>query len=251
LTDGIIEIVTKHFEKLYGSQSEVIAKHLVAAIFRNQASAEAFIDGLLQTKFGQVATSRMKGMVYDALVTGAKDHFDQIALTVVDHAGPVIAKVIAAASSVPIAKAILIKASYLLAGKLTIIIAKALAIPAVKTAITIAVKKYVVVAIIAGIAKVIVAKTGVGIGALVAAVLIPVIAYFLYREWQHFPEKLASSISTEVSVELDNKFEEVNTNILTHIFSYVVNAEAKNLGLSVADDPDIEAKISELIPYIT
>lgn len=251
LTDGVIEIVIDSFNRFYQRNNEALANKLVEAILTNEKTADAFMDGVLSSKLSSVSKSHIKSAAYDTILASLKTNFDSIAPIVKENAAPVIAKTTAIAASSPIVKAIITKLTIYIAAHLHIILAKLIAIPAVKVVLVTMVKKFVIAAIVAGILKFLVAKTGLSIGAIVAVILIPIIAVFIVREWNHFPEKLAEGISVEVANELSGKFTATNREILTEVVKYVTGDYAKQIGISIMEeDPSFAKDIDKLLKVI-
>ncbi len=247
LTEGIIEVVINSFNKLYQSNNEIIAKKLVDAILINEKASNAFLDGVLSSKFSNVSKSYIKSAALGAL----KTQFASIAPVVRDSAAPVIAKATALAASTPIIKSIIAKLTIYIAAHLHVILAKLIAVPAIKIAIAALIKKFVIAAIVAAIVKFIVVKTGMSVGAIVAVVLVPIVVYLIVKEWNNFPENLARGIAEEIRKELRNEFVKTNETILSEILTYITGSYAKNLGILIMDEDPVFAKeIDKLIKIV-
>ncbi|MEZ5044127.1 MAG: hypothetical protein R2828_29810 [Saprospiraceae bacterium] len=167
LSDGVVEVVIKSFTKFYQKNNDVLAKKLVEAILVNEKASNAFWEGVLSSKFTRVSKSYIKSAAFDTVINTLKTQYDTVAPVVKESATPIIVKATTLAASSPIIKAIVTKLTIFLAAHLHIILAKLIAMPAVKALIVGLLKKYVIAAIIAGFLKVIIAKTGLSIGAAV------------------------------------------------------------------------------------
>jgi len=243
--------VINSFNKFYQKNNHVLANNLVEAILVNEKSANAFLDGVLSSKFSNVSKSYIKSAAYDIIMESIKTNFDSITPVVKKSATPVIAKAPTIAASSPIVKAIIAKLTIYLAAHLNVILAKLIAIPAVKVVLVALMKKFVIAAIAAGILKFIVAKTGLSLGAVLAIFIIPIIAVFIVKEWNNFPKKLANGISEEVRNELSGKFTSTNKEILTEVVKYITGDYAKNIGILIMeDDPSFAKEIDNLLKVI-
>ena len=131
------------------------------------------------------------------------------------------------------------KVMMILMHKLGYIIAKAMALPAVKVAIAAAAKKAVFAAVIAAFFQLFAAKLGIGVGGLVLIVVAPIILALLIREWNHFPGKLGKAIASSLREEISSSFRSTTETVLNEVWDYLLSKGVGEIELELADSEEI------------
>lgn len=247
LTDGVVGIVTKEFESFYEKNSEEIAPTLSQLIIEDKIFLSSLTDQIIECTNSEIP-SVIKAKIAGILIHKLDEAFNaNIASSAAQVVSLTTTKIVTAAVSMPIAQyaaAIILK--YLVV-HLKIIITKVLASTAMKTMIASIVKKFAAGALIAGIAKLVGAKLGIGTGAALFWVLIPILAAYITYEAYKLPENLGKKVSSKIRLELSGDFTRINRSILEEAISHITGAGLSGLASDIAQEPEIKEAISTII----
>lgn len=259
LTEEVAAIVAESFSKFYTRESELISEYAIAHVLENHKIAEGLIDSLLEgSKLTRYASNRIKHEIKDVLLGGLLSQTDyiqsKIGHSIVVGTSKATAAIVSSklaisigsAASSAIGKVIMKKVALYVSKNIGIVAAKVMAVPIIKALVM----KFAAAAIISAFVKFIAMKTGMGIGAAVAIVLLPVLALVLSHEWTAFPEKLGKSIAESICAELDNSFVATNTQALSNVFQQLLEDQVEAIGKSLAGDEEVAEQISDLLSFV-
>jgi len=263
LTSEILDVVTKKMTSTIEKHQDLIADMAIAEIFLNEATQQQFINVLLQGKSVKIINAKGKSMIAAALLNGIQQKFHNLSSSIASQFSDKVTQALAIASKSTIAsnvtsiatkiiasaggKVILTKLSIVIGKSLAPLIAKILAMPAIK----IALKKIIVAAVISSMAKFISAKIGMSIGAAIWVVLIPVIAYFLIKDIIELPDKLSVAISDAVTSDIRSNYTKTMSEIVTGLIANLTsNSVIEEIGKNLGDDPEVAKELSKLIAVV-
>jgi hypothetical protein len=246
LTDPVVELVAKEFESFYQDHNHQIANELTRALARNEAFVNSLTQALVDSVSGvskntasivkQKASMLIADQLQNLLQTGAGE-----AITATTT------KVIAGAIAAPLTASIAAMLLKLLAVHMKTIIIHILSSAAVKAIIATIVKKYVVAALVGGTVKAIAAKLGLSMAGAFAVVLLPLIVAFIAYEVWRFPAHLGKQVADKVMEELGANFAEINEGILLQIVGDLGKSGARELAKRLANEPEIQQSLDELL----
>ena len=251
LTEGILKEVIDCYQSLILRHEIAIVDLVRIEIVTNEALKNVFLNTILQDKrFAKLAVPAMKRMLTDTLFHGLQERFQEIgsniASDVTSKANSILMNTVSsgiASKSVAIAaKAATSGAGKVIITKLSLSISKALGPVLVKLlakpAITAVLKKYIMVAVIGSLAKFVMAKFGIGIGAAMSIVVVPLIILWLINDVKNFPEKLGHDLGIALTEELNSGFSNQVQEIVTGLLSGLVSNEAvKKFAEAMLADP--------------
>ena len=259
LTEEVATIVADSFSSFYTSERDLISEYAIAHILENQTIANGLIDSLVEgSKLTRYASKRIKHEIKDIMLGGLLSQTDyiqsKIGHSIVVGTSKVTAAIVSsklavsvgAAASSAIGKVIVRKVALYVSKNIGAVAAKVMAVPIIKALVM----KFAVAAIISAFVKFIAVKTGVGIGAAVAIVLLPLLAAVLIHEWTTFPEKLGKSIADSISNELSDSFVATNKQALSHVFQELLEDQVTAIGKHLAGDEEVAEQISELLDFV-
>jgi len=203
-------------------------------------------------------------MLTDTLLHGLQDKFQEIggniASDVASKANSILINTVSsgiASKSVVIAakaatsgagKAIITKLSLAISKALGPILVKLLA----KPAITAVLKKYIYVAVIGSLAKFVMAKFGIGIGAAMWIVVVPLIILWIFNDVKNFPEKLGHDLAIALTKELDSGFSNQASDIISGLLAGLLSNESvKAFAEAMLSDPDVARDLTLLVSAIS
>lgn len=251
ITDDVTRLATDQFNKFYEQHTDLITVEFTAAMMQNPRVKKAFADAISRMKPVRFAKAEVKSQIFELLLGSLKDQIYDVSGMVALKVGGAVTAAAGTAASVPVIKAIIAKFGAVLAVHIKVLILKLVAIPAVKKIIMSIVSKYVLVAMVGSFIKLIIAKTGMGIGAVVAIVLAPIIVAILAYEWFHFPEKLGKEVASGVKEQLSGDFTAVNFDVLSALYNQVVDTAITDFNKWVQDDPELEEEVDRLVSLLS
>ena len=136
--------------------------------------------------------------------------------------------------------------------KLAVVISKSL-IPVLgkllaKPAIAMMMKKFVVTAVLGSFVKIAAAKLGLSFGAALWIVLLPLLAAWIKRDIDNFPTTLASEISSNVAVDIDNNFEANISVIFDNLIdSFTEDQTIRQLTSAMTGDHELMSSLSDAV----
>lgn len=220
LTEPIIGIVSRQFERLYQTNDEEIAKAILEFIVQDKALSKGFVDTIVNSAAANKITGEIKARAATLILLQIKDVL-QIALA----KGALIAvgKTVAAVASKPIATKIAMMLVKFIALHLKGVIAKVLASAAIKAIIATAVKKFILAALTATLVKAIAAKFGISASAAFLWILIPVIVAYIAYEVVTFPQHLGGKVGDKIVEDLSSNYGKINEDVFDRIVTEVVD----------------------------
>lgn len=247
LTKEITDLTIDEFNTFYKRHDALIAQTFSEAMLQEPRIQEALMIAMGNSKTFAYASAAARKQVMDVLMGVLKSQAGDVAQVVGAKVSAGAVTAATAAASIPIVKTLMIKLGAMLAVHLKVLLVKLIAIPAVKHAIVILVKKFVIVAIVGGIAKLILAKAGIGLGAAVAIILAPIIAWIIVHEWRNFPNKLAKEVAQGVRNELNRSFQDTNETILNTMYNGALDQAGQQINQWINEDEDIANVVSDLV----
>ena len=259
LTEEVAAIVAGSFSKFYTSESALISEYAIAHILENEKIANGLIDSLVKgSKLTRYASARLKHQMKDLMMNGLlsqTEHIqNQIGHSIVTGTTKATAAIVSSklaasvgtAASSAIGKVIMKKVAVYVTKNIGVATTKLLAGPVIKALVM----KFAAAAIVSAFIKFIVVKTGIGIGAAIAIVLLPLLAAVLAHEWSSFPEKLGDSIAESICAELSDSFVKTNKEALSNVFQQLLEDQMEAIGRHLVGDAEVAEGISELLSFI-
>jgi hypothetical protein len=267
LTNEVVDIVSKKYQQFYKENQDIISDHVIISIATQKDISDVFfqtiVDNNSATKF---ASQEIKGHIVDflkhslhaklqemssklghsAIAIVHKALANSLVSSVLTNISLIIGKVAAASITKTIGAIVVKNTAIYVSHNLGIILAKVMAVPAIKAFIT----KFVLAAILAGFIKVIVVSTGASIGTVLLVILIPILVAFIANEWIHLPKKLGDAISGSIGGELATNFSTTNNQIVSELFEQFIGDKGRSLGLSMANDDELTKELMKLLPDI-
>lgn len=254
LTAPVLSTVSNAFAGLLNAHSEQLSNVVLVNIMTNDDTREEFLTIFLRDNaISRVAGAQAKHLVGTLLLHGLQEKCHHIGGELSSHvahkaallttklvstgvlakAGVVAAKIAASAAG----KVLLTKLSLLLAKSLGPILIKLMAKPAV----AILLKKFIAVAVLGSLMKIVAAKFG---AAAISFVLIPVLAYWLYKDYQGLPKKLGASIASSLCTELGGNFDRSVQDIVVElVVGFTETQVLHSLANALADDADVAREL--------
>jgi len=264
LTEDILKEVTACYQALVLRHKGAIVDLVRTEIITNETMKSVFLNTITQDKrFSKLAVPAMKRMLTDTLLHGVQCKFQEIggnvASDVANKANSILMNTISsgiASKTVAIAaKAATSGAGKVLITKLSLAISKALGPILVKIlakpAITAMLKKYIMVAVIGSLAKFVMAKFGIGIGAAMWIVVVPLIILWIINDVKNFPEKLGRDLGIALTKELDSGFSNQVSEVITGLLAGLLSNESvKAFAEAMLADPDVVSDLTLVVNAI-
>jgi len=109
-------------------------------------------------------------------------------------------------------------------------------------------KKFVVTAVLGSFVKIAAAKLGLSFGAALWIVLLPLLAAWIKRDIDNFPTTLASEISSNVAVDIDNNFEANISVIFDNLIdSFTEDQTIRQLTSAMTGDHELMSSLSDAV----
>lgn len=245
LTKPITDMVSEILCSFYQGETNEISQYVQEAILEDE-TLKKYLEDVLGALVAKHISKEAKKQIIDLIIEGLRDNAGDIASAVGEKVSIVAGKAVALSASIPISKAVASKIAILIGSQLKYFLAKALATPAIKAIIVPIVKKVVIVSIAAGFVKLIAAKTGASVGAVVAAVLIPIIIWWMVHEWRNFPENLGGKVSRKVREELSGNYRSMNIDILEGLPEDFMKRYSSEIAKKLLNDDEIITGIEKL-----
>lgn len=250
LTDKVVANVTRKFNEFYSQNNEVLAKPLLDALITDKVFLNSFAKQITETTNGTLPAA-VKSQLTTLLVHKLEGTLNTNIVNVSANAvATLTTKVVAAAAAIPISKSLTILMLKHFAIFLKGAIAKVLASAAMKSLIAASVKKIAAAKILAALIALVGSKLGLSAGAAVAWIIAPLIAAFIAHEVYTLPKKLGKKVSVEIRSELDGKFKEINTNVISQIVNDLLITGAGAFVGDVVKEPEMKDTIQSLLKDI-
>lgn len=239
LTDPVVDIVSKKFEKFYSDNATLISKPLLESILSNH---------ILVTQLANQIVDASRGAIPSYLrsqLTGSIIHYleDNIHTNVVHLSAQAVQNIVATTTSYAVAIPVSATLLKYLAFSLKGVIAKLLATAATKTMLAGILKKIVAAKIIAAI----IALVGSSIsGSAIAWVVAPLLAAYIAYEAYNLPSKLGDKVSEAVVNELSGEFDKINRNVASQLVQGFATSALATFAGDVAKDDAIKEMIRNL-----
>ncbi len=251
LTDDVVNIVVKEYEKFYSDNSDLLSKALLKKIIEDKAFQKIFTDNLSKSMTGTVPVT-VKNKIAALLIAGIHDGNN---ISLVDSAaksiGDTTTKIVSYAASVPIIKTITTFIVTHFGFQIKMLVIKVLSTAAAKGMLVALIKKAVAAKILAAIIVLVGAKIGiVSGGAVIAWILIPILVAFIAREVYILPEKLSEKVSTEIGNELSGEFKVINTKVVSQIFANISTTTMNGLLADIMNTKEFKDGVNKLIKAI-
>lgn len=246
LTKPITDKVSETLCSFYQGETNEISQYVQEAILEDETLRKVFRDDVLGALVAKHISKEAKKQIIDLIMESLRENAGDITSVVGQKVSIVAGKAVALSANIPISKAIASKIAILIGSQLKYFLAKALAAPAIKAIIVPVVKKVVIVGIVAGFVKLIAAKTGASVGAVVAVILIPIILWWIRHEWQNFPENLGGKVARKVREELSGNYRSMNMDILEGLPEDFMNRSSSEIAKKLLSDDEIKAGVEKL-----
>ena len=249
LTDGVVSLVTKKFEKYYSDNAGALAKPLMTQLMNDKVFVNQLAEQIVDVSKGPLPTAiknKLVAKVIHSLEESMNVNISQIA---VDQIHNLTTHIVAAAAAVPISKTVAIVLFKNMAFFLKGVIAKVMATTAFKTMLATAIKKLVVIEIIAAL----VAIVGPALGGISAWwIIAPLLATYIAYEVYNLPEQMGSKVSSAVRSELSGEFDHLNQNVVKQILNGLSSAAMASLVNDIAQEAAFKNVIKRnTFPYDT
>lgn len=245
LTDEIVKLVIEEFTLFYKKNYAEIAEQLSQEIMSNLKVREKIFSTLLSKP-----SLHVKEGVKEATIEILNRALDSQGDNVKDVLSQKVAAAASTAAASPIGHAIIVKVQAYIVAHLHLIILKLLAMPAVHSMIAVVVKKIVISAIIAAFLHLLIAKTGLSVGAVVAVILVPIVAGIIVNEWFSFPSNLGNEIARDVTEELGKVFPKVNKEILESALEQMLEIIPKEVMSLLENDSEIQEGVERIMTML-
>lgn len=239
LTDPIVDLVSKKFEKFYSDNAVDISKPVLESILSNHTLVTQLANQIIEASNGSVP-AYLRAQLSKTLIHYLEEN---IHTDVVHLSGQAVQNIVAATTSTAVAIPVSATLLKYLAFSLKGVIAKLLASAATKTLIMGMLKKIVAVKIIGAI----VSLVGVAIGgSSIAFIVAPLLAGYIAYEAYNLPSNLAEKVSYAVAKELDGQFDTLNKNVATKIVQGFGVSALSAFAMDVAHDDAIKEMIRKI-----
>lgn len=247
LTDKVVSNVTQKFNNFYSQNNELLAEPLLSILIADKVFLNAFAKQIAESTNGTLPAA-IKSQLTTLLVHKLEGALNTNIVNVSANAiATLTTKVVTAAAAIPISKSLTALMLKHLAFFLKGSIAKILASAAMKGFIATAVKKIAAAKILAALITLVGSKLSISAGAAVAGVIAPLLVAFIAHEIYTLPKKLSEKVSSEIRLELDGKFNEINTNVISQIMNDLLMNGAGVLISDIVKEPEIKETIRELL----
>ena len=246
LTPEVVKIVTQKFNDFYSSNATELAKPLAQQLIKDQVFAQKLAETIVETTKGPLPET-VKKQLTTHLVNILQDSVGvDIGHTIGTAASAAISKAVSVAVAMNISTTVIAAVLKQVAFALKGVIAKVLATTAFKTTIVAFLKKLMAIKIVTALAAIVAAVPVLGPAIATAplwVIVAPVLAGFIYYQVSNLPENMGEKVSEAVCKELNGKFEQLNTDVVTQILE---NFSKDTLGTLVKD---IAKEVSQNITF--
>lgn len=252
LTDKVVAIVTKHFQRFYTDNTDLLSK----TVYENLLKDAVFVNTLCQHII-DASNSTLPAAIRSKLVSVLIHKLEEgLSTDIVSSTAHSIAtmttQVVGVATAIPITKTIAMVLMKNCAVAMKGIVAKILASSAFKTMLAATVKKMVAVKVLGALITFVGAKIGLGGGGFALGwVIWPLLVGFIAYEVHTLPGKLGKKISVEVCNELNGQYQYVNRQVVSQIVIGIVKSGASVFAQDIAQDEDMKAVLSKLAVNLT
>lgn len=242
LTDGVVNVVTREYGKLYSNNSQIISDAVMTAMLSDKVILNALSQQVVETVNGTLPTVA-KQKLSDCLIHNIEQSMGVNITNAAGHAVTVATThIISAATAIPITKAMLAVLGKSIAVFMKGAIAKVLASTAVKSMLTMAIKKMVAVKIVGTLLAMIGAHFG---GISIGWVLLPAIVAYLLYSVVSLPQKLGEKVSQAVREELSGQYDSINQNIAKQISFSVASSLASVFARDIANADEVKQLLGQ------
>lgn len=236
LTDPVVEIVSKRFERFYSENASLISKPLLESILSNHTLVTQLANQIIDASSGTIP-SYLKSQLTSSIVHYLEDN---IHTNVVHLSAQAVQNIVATTTSYAVAIPVSATLLKYLAFSLKGVIAKLLATAATKTMLAGILKKIVASKIIAAI----IALVGTSIsGSAIAWVVAPLLAAYIAYEAYNLPSNLGTKVSEAVANELSGEFDRINRNVASQLAQGFASSALSSFAGDVAKDDAIKDMI--------
>lgn len=243
LTDGVVERVTKKFEKFYADNSSALAEPLLKQLMADKVFVNMLAKEIVEASnspLSQAMKDKLTEHLAHVLEDSMQVNISQIAL---DGIQTIITKIVAGAAALPISNAVLAVLLKNVAFFLKGAIAKVMATTAFKTMFATAVKKLVAVKIIAVLAAILAPVIG---SVSIVYIVAPLLAAFIAYEVATLPKNMGEKVSEAVRQELNGEFDKISTNVVTEILKSLTKRTLSALAKNIASDANFKDIVGQL-----
>jgi len=264
LTEELLEEITSSYQDFIKRHQSTVVDFIVSRLLVSSTVHDAIADGLKKRNtLANIGRSAARKAIKKMLLTALMEQLQQagghagnhvageagsiftqsVSSAVVSNTATVAAKV--AATSV--GKIVISKFAVLIAKALAPVLAKLLAKPAV----TVMLKKLVVVGIIGSMGKLIAAKLGLSVGIAVWIIVIPLIIFWVYKDYQNFPSKLGEALANAIAGDINRNFDVQFGAILENLaLDFLGTTAARQFADCLLDDPYATEELSLALPIL-
>ena len=248
LTDKVVSNVTQKFNNFYSQNNELLAEPLLSILIANKVflNAFAFAKQIAESTNGTLPAA-IKSQLTTLLVHKLEGALNTNIVNVSANAIATLTTKVVTAAAIPISKSLTTLMLKHLAFFLKGSIAKILASAAMKGFIATAMKKIAAAKILAALITLVGSKLSLSAGAAVAGVIAPLLVAFIAHEIYTLPKKLSEKVSSEIRLELDGKFNEINTNVISQIMNDLLMNGAGVFISDIVKEPEIKETIRALL----
>jgi hypothetical protein len=247
LTIETVSIITKSFEDFFAIKSDTIANEIAVSLLQNAKFTEAVLNKIIESTNSTIPAA-VRSQAIAIILSQMQDSMGfNLQHAIVNTVAPAAAKIVGASVSTLVVNILMLHLVKFIALHLHAIIVKVLASAAFKAMVVAVVKKIAVAAVIAGLAKLVIAKLGIGAGAAVALVVLPLIIAFIARELYILPDKLADEISEKVGDQISGKFESISKGVVEKIYEQITSLSVSAIAEQVAKQSGVKSSIEDLI----
>lgn len=236
LTDPVVNIVSKRFEKFYSENAAFISKLLLESILSNHTLATQLANQIIDASSGAIP-SYLRSQLTSSIV-----HYleDSIHTNVVHLSAQAVQNTVATTTSYAVAIPVSATLLKYLAFSLKGVIAKLLATAATKTMLAGILKRIVAAKIIAAIT----AFVGTSVSSSsIALVVAPLWATYIAYEAYNLPSNLGTKVSEAVANELSGEFDRINRNVASQLVQGFASSALSSFAGDVAKDDAIKDMI--------
>ena len=256
LTPGVVDVVTKEFEKFY--TSEDFSKILLRQIMKDRIFVEKLSSTIIDATNGTLPTAIKKQLAERLAQVLEESMGDSLKIAAGKGIMVVVSKTVGIVTATGISKAVLAVLMKNMVFMLKGVLAKILATTAIKTTLIALAKKAaaakiiaLLVALLSPIIAKIAASISIPVAWIAAPILLGILGWIIKHEAENLPKNMAEKVSLAVRDELSGNFSKLNENVVTEIMKNFSVDVLNDLALDTAKDLITDEKFKAELKNLT